>query len=193
MRAWVEEVADLAGLDHLWDDGFQFGDWLDPTAPPDRPADTRTDPHLIATAYHAHTARILGRAADALGLESAREHHDLADAVRAAFNREYVTPSGRLACDSQTAYAIALAFDLLADAPQRRRAAARLAELVALDDFHIGTGFVGTPLVCDALVSEGYIDHAYHLLLRRKCPSWLYPVTMGATTIWERWDSMLPD
>ena len=76
---------------------------------------------------------------------------------------------------------------------RRRRAAERLAQLVAYDDFRIGTGFVGTPLVCDALASEGYLDEAYHLLTQDECPSWLYPVTMGATTIWERWDSMLPD
>jgi alpha-L-rhamnosidase len=88
---------------------------------------------------------------------------------------------------------VALAFDLLPEAEQRRRAAARLASLVAQDDYRIGTGFVGTPLVCDALASAGYVDDAYHLLRQQRCPSWLYPVTMDATTIWERWDSMLPD
>ena len=193
MRAWVDEIVALAGDDRLWNEGFQFGDWLDPAAPPARPADARTDPHLIATAYHAYTARLLGHAADALGLDEAAEHHELADAVAEAFNHEYVTPRGRLASDAPTAYAVALAFDLLPDRAQRQRAAARLAQLVELDEFHIGTGFVGTPLVCDALSSEGYVDHAYHLLMRAECPSWLYPVTMGATTIWERWDSMLPD
>ncbi len=193
MRTWVEQIASLAGDDHLWDEGFQFGDWLDPAAPPDRPADTRTDPYLIATAYHAYTARLLARTAEVLGLAAAAEHHALADAITTAFNREYVTPSGRMASDSQTAYALALAFDLIPDADRRRRAAERLAQLVAYDDFRIGTGFVGTPLVCDALASHGYLDEAYHLLTQDECPSWLYPVTMGATTIWERWDSMLPD
>ncbi|MDY7100371.1 MAG: family 78 glycoside hydrolase catalytic domain, partial [Actinomycetota bacterium] len=194
MRAWVDEVASLAGDDHLWDTGFQLGDWLDPAAPPDRPADTRTDAHLIATAYHAHTARLVSRAAEVLGLGEDRAHYDkLADAVTDAFNGEYVTPSGRLASDSQTAFAVVLAFDLLRDAGQRRRAASRLAELVLAEDHRIGTGFVGTPLVCDALAGEGLVDEAYHLLTQTACPSWLYPVTMGATTIWERWDSMLPD
>ena len=187
MRTWVEQIASLAGDDHLWNAGFQFGDWLDPAAPPDRPADTRTDPYLIATAYHAYTARLLARTADVLGLAAAAEHQALADAITTAFNREYVTPSGRMASDSQTAYALALAFDLIPDGDQRRRAAERLAQLVAYDDFRIGTGFVGTPLVCDALASHGYLDEAYHLLTRDQCPSWLYPVTMGATTIWERW------
>ena len=76
---------------------------------------------------------------------------------------------------------------------QRERAGRRLAELVAADGHRIATGFVGTPLVCEALAHEGHVDTAYHLLTQRECPSWLYPVTMGATTIWERWDSMLPD
>ena len=98
-----------------------------------------------------------------------------------------------MASDAQTAYALALRFDLLPTDRQRVRAAARLAELVRRDDYRIGTGFVGTPLVCDALVDAGLVDDAYHLLLQTACPSWLYPVTMGATTMWERWDSMLPD
>jgi alpha-L-rhamnosidase len=194
MRAWVDEVASLTGDDHLWNAGFQLGDWLDPAAPPDRPADTRTDPYLIATAYHARTAHLVGRAAEVLGMTDDQLHYEqLAASVVAAFNREFVTANGRLASDSQTAYAIALAFDLITDPDQRRHASARLVDLVRHDDYRIGTGFVGTPLVCDALAATGHIDDAYHLVMQRECPSWLYPVTMGATTIWERWDSMLPD
>ena len=194
MRAWVDQIAELAGEDHLWDEGFQFGDWLDPAAPPDDPGVARTDSALVATAYHAHTARLLARAADVLGhdKDSAR-YEELAERVVAAFNREFVTPSGRLASDAQTAYALALRFDLLPDASQRTRAASRLSELVRQESYCIGTGFVGTPLVCDALVDGGFVDDAYHLLLQTECPSWLYPVSMGATTVWERWDSMLPD
>ena len=96
-------------------------------------------------------------------------------------------------CDAETAYALALAFDLLPTAEQRQHAGDRLAELVGDSGYHIRTGFVGTPLICDALCSTGHHLTAYRLLLQRECPSWLYPVTMGATTIWERWDSMLPD
>jgi alpha-L-rhamnosidase len=190
----VDEVTAIAGENHIWNRGLQLGDWLDPAAPPDRPADARTDSHLVATAYHTHTTRLLARTATLLG-----EHHDalrfaaLADDIAQAFADEFVTPTGRMASDAQTAYALALCFDLLPTAGQRRRAVARLAELVAKEGFHIGTGFVGTPLVCDALAGEGYVDDAYHLLLQDTCPSWLYPVSMGATTIWERWDSMLPD
>jgi alpha-L-rhamnosidase len=194
MRAWVDQVATLAGDDHVWATGFQFGDWLDPAAPPRDPAAARTDAALVATAYHAHSARLLARTAGVLGHEADRTRYGaLADKVRAGFNAEFVTPSGRLASDAQTAYALALRFDLLATETQRHRAAERLAELVRREDYCIGTGFVGTPLVCDALVDAGLVDDAYHLLLQTRCPSWLYPVTMGATTVWERWDSMLPD
>ncbi|GAA3828813.1 glycoside hydrolase family 78 protein [Sphaerisporangium flaviroseum] len=194
MKAWVEQVAGLTGEDHLWDEGFQFGDWLDPAAPPDDPGRARTDHTLVATAHHARTAAVLAETAALLGHVADAEHFAvLAAQVRATFNREFVTPSGRLACDTQTAYALALRFGLLDDPAQRERAGRRLAELVAADDHRIGTGFVGTPLVCDALTEAGAIEDAYRLMLQTKCPSWLYAVTMGATTIWERWDSMLPD
>jgi alpha-L-rhamnosidase len=194
MTAWVDQVAGLAGQRHLWDTGFQFGDWLDPAAPPDRPAKARTDSALVATAYHAWTAHLVAETAALLGRdEDAVRYAALAAAVGEAFRNEYVTPAGRLTSDSQTAYALALSMDLLAKPEQRDRAGRRLAELVAYDDFRIATGFVGTPLVCDALADAGELETAYRLLLQRDCPSWLYPVTMGATTIWERWDSLLPD
>jgi alpha-L-rhamnosidase len=95
--------------------------------------------------------------------------------------------------DTETAYALALIFDLLPTSEQRRRAGIRLDELVRESGYHIRTGFVGTPLISDALCSTGHYVAAYHLLMQQECPSWLFPVTMGATTVWERWDSMLPD
>ncbi len=194
MKAWVDTTTSMASPSGLWDEGFQFGDWLDPAAPPDDPAAARTEPALVATAYRANSLRLFARAAEALGhIDDAATYGALAQQVVAAFNREYVTPSGRLSSDAQTAYALALRFDLLPTPDQRSHAGRRLRELVALEDYCIGTGFVGTPLVCDALADTGHIDDAYYLLLQTRCPSWLYPVSMGATTIWERWDSMLPD
>jgi len=194
MRAWVEHIASLAGKGHLWNTGFQFGDWLDPSAPPDKPGDARTDPHVVATAYFARSAELLGQAAGILGRteEEARYLH-LAAEVREAFNAEYVTPAGRVLSDAETAYALALQFGLLKNAEQRQHAGQRLVNLVRGSGYHISTGFVGTPLMCDALCSVGYDNAAFHLLMQRECPSWLYPVTMGATTIWERWDSLLAD
>jgi alpha-L-rhamnosidase len=194
MRAWVDLVARTAGESYLWSQGFQFGDWLDPTAPPDRPAAARTDPYVIATAYFAHSAELVGHAAAILGrAEEADRYWQLAAHVRTAFNAEYVTPAGRLMSDAETAYALALQFALLPTAEQRDHAGKRLAALVRKSGYHISTGFVGTPLICDALCSVGEYDAAFRLLTERECPSWLYPVTMGATTIWERWDSLRPD
>jgi len=95
--------------------------------------------------------------------------------------------------DAPTAYALALQFSLLPREGQRRHAGERLAALVAENGYRVSTGFVGTPLICDALCAAGRADVAYRLLLQRECPSWLYQVAMGATTVWERWDSMLPD
>ncbi|MBF8190329.1 glycoside hydrolase family 78 protein [Nonomuraea sp. K274] len=194
MKAWVDHVAALAGEKHLWDEGFQFGDWLDPTAPPERPFEARTEPALVATAYLAHSARLLAETATLLGhADDGRRYGELAGRVRAAFESAYVTASGTMTSDSQSAYALALRFGLISDDARRAGAGRRLVELVRENGHRIGTGFVGTPLICDALTGIGACDDAYRLLLQTECPSWLYAVTMGATTIWERWDSMLPD
>jgi len=194
MRAWVDHVAAIAGEGRLWDTGFQFGDWLDPTAPPDRPGQARTDKAIVASAYFVRSADLVAQAAEVLGRhEDAERYRTLAAEARAAFAREYVTAAGRMMNDAETAYALALAFDLLPTAEQRRRAGQRLAELARESGYRIRTGFVGTPIICDALCSAGQYAAAYRLLLQRECPSWLYPITMGATTIWERWDSLLPD
>jgi alpha-L-rhamnosidase len=194
MRKWVDHVAELCGETRVWDTGFQFGDWLDPAAPPDRPRDARTDTHLVATACFVHSLDVMVEVARRLDRgPDADRYARLAGEVREAFAREYVTPAGRLAADTQTAYALALQYQLLPTREQRERAAQCLATLVHRNGYRIGTGFVGTPLVCDALCDASKHDMAYRMLMERSCPSWLFPVTMGATTIWERWDSLLPD
>ena len=194
MRAWVDWIDNFAGESHLWDHGFQFGDWLDPAAPPEDPGAARVDKALVATAYFARSAELTGLAAGVLGMHEEEVHYlSLATKIRDGFAREYVTPAGRLLNDVQTAYTLAIEFGLLPESEQRIHAGERLSQLVRADGYHIGTGFVGTPLICDALCNTGDYAAAYRLLLQRECPSWLYPVTMGATTIWERWDSMLPD
>jgi len=194
MRAWVEVERALAGDDDLWTGGFQFGDWLDPAAPPENPAAARTDPDLVASAYFYRSTVALAQAAALLGHDDdARTYATLADRIGAAFRDAFVTPSGRMVSDAQTAYAVALTFGLIPDPVTSERVAARLAELVRAFGYRIGTGFVGTPLILDALTSSGHAETAYRLLQQTECPSWLYSVTMGATTVWERWDSMLPD
>ncbi|MCA9955932.1 MAG: hypothetical protein KC434_14480, partial [Anaerolineales bacterium] len=144
--------------------------------------------------YFAHSAELAAQAAAVLGhTDTEKKYADLAAKAKEAFAREYITPNGRMMCDAETAYALAIAFDLLPTTEQRHNAGKRLAELVRDGRYHIRTGFVGTPLICDALCSTGHFASAYRLLTQQENPSWLYPVTMGATTIWERWDSMLPD
>jgi alpha-L-rhamnosidase len=191
MRSWVDKIAALT-VDGVWAGGFQFGDWLDPTAPPDNPFAAKADSDVVATAYLARSAEIVAEAAHVLGRHGER-YERLAAATREAFARHYVTPSGRILSDAPTVYALAIEWALLPTAEQRRNAANRLADLVRGHGFRIATGFVGTPLVTDALTTSGHADLAFRLLLEKGSPSWLYPVTVGATTIWERWDSMLPD
>jgi alpha-L-rhamnosidase len=194
MRAWVDHVVGLAGDNRLWDTGFQFADWLDPAAPEDKPHAGRTDPHLVATAAFCHSLDVLSEAAGVIGVpDDAARYAGVAAEVRRAFADEYVAPSGLVVSDSQTAYALALRYALLPSEEQRARAGARLAKLVRRADHRIATGFVGTPIVCDALCEAGEAATAYQLLTQEECPSWLYPVLHGATTVWERWDAIKPD
>src|SRR5438067_10148526 len=125
--------------------------------------------------------------------EDRDRYGELSQRVRQAFIDEYVLPGGLMTSDTQTAYAVALQFDLLPDEAARAAAGRRLAELVAAGGHTIQTGFIGTPLVAPALSTTHHDDTAYALLLQQECPSWLYALKHDATTIWERWDSMLPD
>jgi alpha-L-rhamnosidase len=193
MTAHVRRVETLLSDTGLWDTGFQFGDWLDPTAPPDEPWQAKADNGVVATACLYRSARTVAETARILGRVSDVEHFTaLAERTRTAFGQHYVAADGRIHSDAITGYALAIRFGLL-DEPTRALAGDRLAALVAGNGHRIATGFAGTPYVCDALTETGHLDDAYRLLLQRECPSWLYPVTMGATTVWERWDSMLPD
>lgn len=193
MTTFIRQVAGRLDEEGLWSSGFQYGDWLDPDAPIDNPAGGKTDRHLVAAAYLCKTTREMANTAGILGHDDdAREFDALAKRVRMAFVNEYVTAQGRVVNETATAYALAITFDIL-DERQKRKAGDQLATLVAKAGYRISTGFAGTPLVTDALSSTGHVDEAYLLLLETGCPSFLYPVTMGATTIWERWDSILPD
>lgn len=152
-----------------------------------------TDPVLVADAYLIRSLDIANLIAEVLGKsEDATHWSSEATSARKEFSDEYVAPNGRLVSDTQTSYALAICFKLLRP-HQITRAGNRLAEIVSRNKFRVGTGFAGTPFVCEALVQTAHNDVAYAMLLNKSCPSWLYPVTMGATTIWERWDSMLPD
>ncbi|MEQ7009000.1 family 78 glycoside hydrolase catalytic domain [Actinopolymorpha sp. B17G11] len=193
MAAHVRRVGTLTSPNGLWDTGFQFGDWLDPDASPHEPWNAKADRGVVATACLFRSARIVAETAALLGrAEDAADFQALADRTRTAFNTHYVSSDGIIVSDCTTVYTLAITFGLL-DEPAEQLAGKRLTELVAESGYRISTGFAGTPFITDALTKTGHLDAAYALLMQRECPSWLYPVTMGATTVWERWDSMLPD
>jgi alpha-L-rhamnosidase len=124
--------------------------------------------------------------------EDAERWQALAQQTRTAFNKAYVDAAGTITSDCTTVYTLAICFGLL-DEHLMNVAGNRLAELVRASKYRISTGFAGTPFINRALTETGHIDEAYALLLETGNPSWLYPVRMGATTIWERYDSMLED
>ncbi|QOR72900.1 glycoside hydrolase family 78 protein [Ruania alkalisoli] len=192
MTAHTRGVARCLSDTGRWDTGFQFGDWLDPDAPADQPGAGKADVGVVATACAYRTFDLMAQIAAILGHSDEPEFRVLAERALRGFQTHYVTDDGRIHSDCTTVYALAIEFGLLDD-QQRHIAGERLAELVAESGYRISTGFAGTPVITAALSSTGHTETAYRLLLERKCPSWLYPVTMGATTIWERWNSMLPD
>lgn len=194
MRAWVDKVRRTAGPTLLWTQGPQFGDWLDPTAPADDPSGVQADPAVVATAYFARSAALLANAARELDrVEDALFYERLAGEIRSAFRRAFVSGEGIVRSDCQTVYALALCWDLIEDSGVRSAAGRRLSTLVQEAECRVATGFLGTPLILDALCVAGREDLAFGMLLQRGVPSWLYAVDQGATTVWERWDALLPD
>jgi alpha-L-rhamnosidase len=192
MKAWVEYMKTRAGDDNLWDGDNHYGDHLAFGSNRNDYKGATTEKDLIATAYYYYSTTILGKVAEILDNKTdAQKYKMLAPQIKKAFNDEFVTPNGRLVSHTQTAYALALSFGLL---PENLidKAAGYLAKDV--EKFgHLTTGFVGTPLLCSTLSAIGRDDLAFMLLTRKEYPSWLYPVTKGATTIWERWDGIKPD
>ncbi len=193
MKAYVESIRKNAKND-LWNTGFHFGDWL--FYRPDDDNDGRaavTDKYLIAQCFYANSTQLVINAAKVLGkTEDAAGYSVLLQKIKDAFIKEYMTANGRLVSGTQTAYVLALNFDMLPES-LRAQAAQRLVDNIKNYDNHLTTGFLGTPNLCHVLTRFGYTDVAYKLLLQDTYPSWLYPVKMGATTIWERWDGEKPD
>lgn len=193
MKGWVGYMQKNS-TDFLWNKGFHFGDWLFY-----RPFDDNdgrsavTEKYLITQCFFAHSTQLLINAAKVLGRnDDVARYETLLQQVKDAFVKEYMTPNGRLVSGTQTAYVLALNFDMLPE-NQRMSAAGKLAANVKSYGNHLTTGFLGTPYLCHVLSRFGYGDLAYSLLLQEDYPSWLYPVKMGATTIWERWDGIKPD
>ncbi|WP_399894608.1 alpha-L-rhamnosidase [Streptomyces sp. BBFR51] len=181
IQAWLTYLE--KNSDHLLRPAQGYGDWLN--------IEDETPKDVIATAYFAHGADLAARTARELG-EDPAPFLDLFGRVREAFQKAYVGSDGRVKGDTQTAYVLALSMDLLPDA-SRKAAADRLVALIRAKDWHLSTGFLGTPRLLPVLTDTGHTDVAHRLLEQRSFPSWGYQIDKGATTMWERWDSIRPD
>ena len=189
MRRWIDSLRGREGADGLLGAGGQFGDWLDPDAPAARPWEAKTDSDFLANAFYSQSARLAGDAAALLGEAAwATECHAIAERVG---NLTWLRWADH-AITTQTGCAVALRFGLVPET-ERATVAAALGRLVRDVHGRVATGFLGTPLILPALAHADLMDEAYLMLLRREMPSWLYQVDQGATTVWERWDAILPD
>ncbi len=194
MKKWVKYLEDLSEGNYLVQKGFHFGDWMFFIHPTDwnvKPGHTDID--FLATAFFAHSTQLTLQTAKILKNESdIRYYENLLSQIKNAFQQEFITPSGRLSSHSQTAYTLALAFDLMPE-DKKANAVDYLVADIKARKFHLSTGFLGTPHLCHVLSDHGQTDIAYQLLFQETYPSWLYPISRGATTIWERWDGIKPD
>ena len=195
MKGWVDYmVSQSKDRGWLWNNGSHYGDWLFYSLSNDPGGQSAvTSSHLVAQCFFANSADIVSRTAKLLGKQKdADDYAEIASKLRKAYINEYVTPNGLISSDTQTAYVLALQFDML---PEHLRAQAvdRLVENIKRYGNHITTGFLGTSYICNVLTEFGRSDMAYKLLLQETCPSWIYSVRKGATTIWERWNSIQPD
>ena len=201
MRAWLEwlrrEDASTGNTRLRQVVQFHYGDWLaldgpryglDPEA-----VMGGTDMTYLCSVYYFRCAQIVSKAAGILGeTELCREYDRLAGEIREAIQREYFTATGRCAAATQTGLVLALQYDLVPEGFVEKNLH-ELQEMLKGANMHLKTGFLGTPVLCRALSKHGDSQSAYTLLLQEDLPSWLYEVNMGATTIWERWNSVLPN
>ena len=203
MKQWADFMIRMdeqyCGGQRLWTCGFHFGDWLSlDVEQSENDMDNReggTDKYYIASMFYMYSTGLTAKAAKLLGNSADAEYYSgRSDEVRQAIRKKYLDDSatGKLTIDTQTAYATAIRLGLF-DEPELPAAGNRLVELVHKWKDHLATGFVGTAYLCDALTETGHADLAYTLLFNEDYPSWLYEVKLGATTIWERWNSLLPD
>lgn len=196
MKAWVDYMRreDIKHGDKgLWQSGTHYGDWLALDGNVKGGVYGATDPFLISSGYYYYSSSIVAKAAKVLGKEEDEAYYStLAKTVHDAFIKEYFTPTGRLSVDTMTAYVVVLYMGLTPDYAYEKVCNGLLNKLKK-NRYHLETGFVGTPYLCRVLSEHGMNDLAYHLLLEKGFPGWLYEVLMGATTVWERWNSVEPD
>ena len=182
MKKWVDYITTHTTTPYLWTGGEHYGDWLGLDAPSGSYKGS-TSESFIASAFYAYSTSLVIKAGKVLG-EDTSALETLYENIVAAFRKEYPV------YHTQTECVLAVYFGLAEDL---QAAADQLADLVASCGNHLETGFVGTPYLLHVLSSYGHLDLAYTLLLREEYPSWLYPVTKGATTIWEHWDGIMED
>jgi len=170
---------------------FHFGDWVAPDEPMMSGWQKRSK--WTATASLAITSGIVSQVADILGKKSdADKYASLSKKVSKAYRQVFFDENMKLKNEFQTGYVLPIHFNML-DEEEKQQATANLYELVKGNDYRIGTGFPGTPYILYALCDNEYEDAAFEMLFNEKCPSWLYEVKLGATTIWERWDGLQED
>lgn len=192
MKGWVEYIR-ARSQNNLWLCDFQYGDWLALDKEENSDRTGATDKYFIASAYYAFSTQLTAKAARVLGREKdALKYENLHAKILRSFQKEFVTPRGRLVSETQTAFVLALGFGLIPE-KFRKDVAARLRINIKDHGDHLVTGFVGTPYLMHVLTENGMHDVAAKLLLNEDYPSWLYEVKQGATTIWERWNAIQPD
>ena len=197
MKLWTDWIIDQAATrtdtPRLWMCGFHFADWLALDNPVQGSSFGGTDCYYIASAYYYFSAQTTAEAAKVLGYdEDAAYYTKVAEEVKEAFRKEFFTSTGRIAEPTQTAMIMALHMGLVPE-EHKDRLKADLKKKIEAREWHLDTGFVGTYYICRTLTENGMADIAYTLLLNEDFPSWLYEVNMGATTVWERWNSVLPN
>ncbi|MDD4796875.1 MAG: family 78 glycoside hydrolase catalytic domain [Eubacteriales bacterium] len=192
MKAWLAYIQRRVGEGHyLFDVDFHYGDWLALDGATSQSVKGGTEDEFVASVYFYNSARITARTAGVLGLAQEHErYHELAQNIQKAIYHEYFTPSGRLSIDTQTGYLICLRYGVY---PHRQKLLRGLSRRFQKDLYTLKAGFVGAAPACQILCENGFVDLAYKLLLRESYPGWLYQVNLGATTIWERWNSLLAD
>ena len=191
MKGWVEHIRAVDGENHGWRRQFHFGDWLALDIWDEDDKQGGTDMAFVADVMYLRCARLTAEAAKVLGFDGeAAEYGALAGTLLDAIRAEYFTPAGRCAVPTQTGLLLALEYGLT---PDPTRTAAELARALKKSGGKLQTGFVGTPLLCPVLTAAGQGDAAFDLLLNEDYPGWLYAVKLGATTVWERWNSVGPD
>ncbi len=194
MKDWVDCVhaEDVArGEKNLYDFGFQFGDWLALDGPTEQSRFGRTDRYFVSSAYYYQSVKTVAKAAEIIGNKNDFKKYDnLSKLIKNAIINEYFTPTGRLSIDTQTGYIICLAFGIYTD---KERLIKDLKLRIKNDCRKIKGGFVGATMMNTVLSDNGLSDIAYDFLTDEEYPGWLYQVNLGATTIWERWNSVLPN